>query len=215
MIRDLMFYSKKVVEKGLVVGPGGNTSVRIGETMWISPSGFSLDNIAREDWVPVDIGTGRYEHPRLRPSSEVAMHLYIYRQRDDVHAVIHTHPPVTLGFLCSGYDEIPHLFPDYTVLMGNVPSIEYIVPCSEQLAQAVLKAMSDREHHALLMKNHGVITVGANVLEAYYRAELLEDAAKIYWIAKTVGQPRPLTVEEKQEILELEAEKYRQKLIRG
>jgi L-fuculose-phosphate aldolase len=213
LIQQLALYSRKIVDKGLAAGPGGNTSVRDGSIMWISPSGYTLDEIGEEDWVGVDIESGTSLHPTLRPSSEVAMHLGIYRERKDVQAIIHTHPPVTIGVISSGYDEIPAMFPDIVALVGEIPSIDYVIPCSDELAQEVVRALGNTGYQALLMKNHGLITLGSNVKQAYYRTEIVEDAARIFWIAKSLGNPRCLTADEKRAILDLEAEKYRQKLM--
>jgi L-fuculose-phosphate aldolase len=211
--QELASYSRKIVENKLVVGPGGNTSVKDGNIMWISPSGFTLDEIQEENWVAVDIESGKGMHPFLRPSSEVVMHLYIYRTRKDVQAIVHTHPPITIGVISAGYDEIPAMFPDIVALVGDIPCIDYVIPCSDDLAEAVVDVLQNPVHQSLLMKNHGLITLGASVKQAYYRTELIEDAARIFWVAKSVGTPRMLTAQEKSEILGLEAEKYRQKLM--
>lgn len=196
-----------------MVGPGGNTSVRDGNIMWISPSGFTLEEIAEEDWVSVDIASGKSMHPTLRPSSEVEMHLGIYRSRKDVKAIVHTHPPITIGVISAGLDTIPAMFPDIVALVGEIPSIDYVVPCSNDLAKAVTDVLQNPVYQALLLKNHGLITLGVNIKQAYYRTELIEDAARIFWVAHSVGTPRILTQQEKSEILGLEAEKYRQKLM--
>ncbi|QYR23855.1 class II aldolase/adducin family protein [Paenibacillus sp. sptzw28] len=211
-MKELSFYGTKIVQKNLAVGPGGNISAREGKTMWISPSGLALDEITEDQWVAVDIETGHYQHPTLKPSSEIAMHLYIYRKRPDVNAVVHTHPPVTIAVISSGYDEIPFMFPDHVALVGKLSSIDYVVPCSEELAQAVIQSITPSST-GLLLKNHGLITIGSTFKQAYYRTELVEDAARVFWMAKLMGTPRILTGEEAGEILGLEAEKYRQKLL--
>ena len=211
---ELTRYSARIVRRGLVVGPGGNTSARDGELMWISPSGYALDEIGADDWVAIDIGSGQVRRPEPRPSSESAMHLAIYRARPDVSAIVHTHPPTTIGVISAGLDEIPFMFPDQVALVGTVPCIDYVVPCSQELADAVVETMRDREVNALLMQNHGLITIGHNLKEAYYRTEVIEDAARVYWIAASVGTPRVLSAHEAGEIQNLEAERYRQRLLR-
>jgi L-fuculose-phosphate aldolase len=211
---DLTRYSARIVQRGLVVGPGGNTSARDGELIWISPSGYALDEIGAENWVAIDIGSGHVHQPEPRPSSESAMHLAIYRARQDVSAIVHTHPPTTIGVISAGLDEIPFMFPDQVALVGRVPCIDYVVPCSQELADAVVAAMRDPAVTALLMQNHGLITVGHNLKEAYFRTEVIEDAARVYWIAASVGTPRALTADEATEIQNLEAERYRQRLLR-
>ena len=212
---ELARYSARLVSRGLVVGPGGNTSARDGETMWISPSGFALDDIGADDWVAMDIASGKTLQAAPRPSSEFAMHLAIYRARPDVSAIVHTHPPTTIGVISAGLDRIPFMFPDQVAVVGDMPFIDYVVPCSQELADAVVAAMGDPAVSALLMQNHGLITVGHNLKEAYYRTEVVEDAARIFWIAATVGTPRTLTALEADEIRNLEAERYRQRLLRN
>lgn len=211
---ELARYSARIVSRGLAVGPGGNTSVRDGGTMWISPSGYALDDIAGEHWVPVEIASGRSLQDGPRPSSEVAMHLAIYRERADVDAIVHTHPPTTIGIISAGHDEIPYLFPDHVALVGRLPCIGYVVPCTPELAAAVIEAMGEPGINGLLMRNHGLITVGTTMKEAYYRTEVVEDAARVFWIALTSGTPQILSEHQAEEILSLEAERYRQRLLR-
>lgn len=214
LFKDLDEYSKKIVEKQLAPGPGGNISVRDGEVMWISPSGYSLDDIAPEKWVPICLKTGANLSRDLKPSSEILMHLMVYKFREDVNAIVHTHPPITIGIISTGYNEIPPMFPDYIAIVGKkVPYIDYIIPCSEELANAVVKVMKDPAYTSLFMKNHGLLTLGSNMKQAYYRTEIIEDAAKIFLVSKVVGEPRILNKEETNNISSLEAEKYRQKLL--
>lgn len=214
LLHELGHYSEHIVRRGLVVGPGGNTSVRDGAVMWISPSGYALDDIAVEHWVAVEIESGQPRQQEPRPSSESAMHLALYRARPDIEAIVHTHPPTTIGVISAGLKKIPFMFPDQVALVGSVPAIDYVVPCSQELADAVVAAMGQPTVNALLMQNHGLITVGHNLKEAYYRTEVIEDAARVFWIAKTVGTPRTLSPDEADEILNLEAERYRQRLLR-
>lgn len=209
---ELSYYGTKILKKNLAVGPGGNISHRDGNTMWISPSGFVLDEISDDQWIGVNIETGHYQHPTLKPSSEIAMHLYLYQNRPEINAIVHTHPPVTIAVISAGFDEIPFMFPDHVALVGKIPSIEYVIPCTEELAQAVVYALTP-PYAGLLLKNHGLITVGSTLKQAYYRTELVEDAARVFWMSRSMGTPRTLTDEEADSILNLEAEKYRQKLL--
>jgi L-fuculose-phosphate aldolase len=212
-LAELTRYARRIVERGLAAGPGGNVSIRDGERIWISPSGFPLDLIGRDDWVPMEIASGRIEREGPRPSSEFEMHLEIYRARSDVSAVVHTHPPVTIGVISAGIREIPPMFPDYVAIAGTVGMIEYVVPCSPELAAAVRQEIAAPGMGALLMQNHGLLTVGGSVREAYYRTEVIEEAARIYWVARSVGTPQVLTGAQTAAILDLEAERYRQKLL--
>ena len=142
------------------------------------------------------------------------MHLAVYRARPDVAAIVHTHPPVTIGVISAGHAEIPFMFPDQVALVGKAPLLDYVTPCTQELADAAAAAMREPDITALLLQNHGLITIGHNLKEAYYRSELIEDAARIYWIAATVGTPRILTAGEADVIRNLDAERYRQRLLR-
>ncbi|MCA9860923.1 MAG: class II aldolase/adducin family protein, partial [Thermomicrobiales bacterium] len=190
---ELARYAARIVDRGLAAGPGGNISAREGNRIWISPSGYPLDMIEGDDWVPMDIATGRVERSEPRPSSEFEMHLEIYRARPDVNAVVHTHPPITIGVISAGIREIPPMFPDFVAIAGAIGAIDYVVPCSPELAAAVRTEIADPAMSALLMRNHGLLTVGASVREAYYRTEVIEEAARIFWVARSVGTPQVLT----------------------
>ena len=212
-LAELTRYSRRIVDRGLAAGPGGNVSVWDGDRIWISPSGFPLDLIEPGDWVPMAIATGAIERPGPRPSSEFEMHLEIYRTRPDVNAVVHTHPPVTIGVISAGIREIPPMFPDYVAIAGTIGVIDYVVPCSPELAAAVRNEIAAPGMGALLMRNHGLLTVGGSVREAYYRSEVIEEAARIFWVARSVGTPQVLSAAQSAAILDLEAERYRQKLL--
>ena len=141
------------------------------------------------------------------------MHLAIYRARPDVTAIVHTHPP-TIGVIGAGLDEIPFMFPDQVALVGTMPCIDYVVPCSPEPADAVVTAMQDHGVNALLMQNHGLITIGHTLKEAYFRTEVIGDAARVYWIAASMGTCAHLSAAVAAEIPNLEAERYRQRLLR-
>ncbi|MDU5945606.1 MAG: class II aldolase/adducin family protein [Paenibacillus macerans] len=134
--QELCKYARKIVENGLVVGPGGNISARAGDKMYLSPSGFALEEIEPEQWIEVDIPTGQVTDSGLRPSSEVLMHLYGYRQKPDIGAMVHTHPPNCIAFTLIER-ELPIMFPDQAALVGRTAYIPYLIPTTDLLADAV------------------------------------------------------------------------------
>lgn len=207
---ELTKYARKSVAKGLVVGPGGNISARFEDTMYLSPSGFALEDIEPKQWVPVDIPTGNILDSTYRPSSEVLMHLFCYRVNPIMKAIVHTHPAYCIALTLVD-DELPMLFPDQAALVGDVAFVPYVVPTTDKLANLVAEK-ADR-YSSILLNNHGLVTTGKNLREAYYRTEVMEESAKIYLIAKSVGQPRRLTEEEYKEIQGLESEAYRVNLL--
>jgi len=207
---ELCRYARKTVANKLVVGPGGNISARHEGKMYLSPSGFALDEIAPEQWVEVDIGTGAIAGNGLRPSSEVLMHLYAYRQNPNIGAIVHTHPPYCIAFTLVERD-LPVMFPDQAALVGTTGYIPYVLPTTDRLADAVAAKVND--FSALLLGNHGLVTTGRNLREAYYRTEVVEESAKIYLIASSIRKPKALTEAEYKEIASLESEAYRIELL--
>lgn len=210
VIKDLKQYADKIVQTGLVVGAGGNLSMRDGNIMYISPSGFDLQEIEDHQWVRVDIETGQILD-NLKPSSEVLMHLECFRKRPDITAVLHAHPSYSVGVSSAGKD-IPCQFPDFPAMIRNVSYLEYLIPTTEVLADAVAEVIPDTD--VVVMRNHGVLTVGKSMKEAYFFLQIIEEAAKVYTISSTVGVPRILTEEECQALRNLSSEKYRSELLK-
>lgn len=208
---ELCKYAKKIVEQKLVVGPGGNISARANDKMYLSPSGFALDEVAAEQWVEVDIPSGKIaDASGLRPSSEVLMHLYAYRADPSIGAIVHTHPPHCIAFTLVE-QQLPIMFPDQAALVGKTACIPYVLPTTEKLAEAFAAKVT--EANSFLLGNHGLVTVGRNLREAYYRTEVVEESAKIYLIAKSIREPKVLSDEEVEEIASLESEAYRIQLL--
>lgn len=209
--KELTKYSRKIVQRRLVAGPGGNISVRCGNYILISPSGLSLDEIPPDEWVLVHLDTGE-TNSSARPSSEVNLHLALYRTREDVEAIVHTHAIYCIGLSSAGLT-IPPMFADFVAIMGEVAYLDYIIPTTNELADAVAETIGT--HHALVLRNHGAITVGGNLKEAYYRTEILEDAAQIYYLSLQCGKPRFLSEDECSAVLNLESERYRINLLKN
>lgn len=209
--KELTVYGKKIVEKQLAAGPGGNISARDGNFVYLSPSGSALDEIAEKEWVKVNLKTGRVYGDR-RPTCEISMHLGIYLARPDVKAVIHTHPVVTTGLISAGV-KFKALFPDFVAMLGReLPVIPYVIPAGEEIRNAVVKKI--RHHNVVLLKNHGAVCVGENLRESFVRSWLVEEAAKTILAGKTAGNLRYLTLKEVIGVENLEAEDYRKMLLK-
>ncbi|MBD2867470.1 class II aldolase/adducin family protein [Paenibacillus arenilitoris] len=207
---ELCKYARKTVANKLVVGPGGNISARFDGKMYLSPSGFALDEVEPHQWVEVDIETGAITDIGLRPSSEVLMHLYAYRANPDIGAIVHTHPPYCIAFTLVER-ELPIMFPDQAALVGKTVYVPYVLPTTDKLADAYVAKVN--EASSVLLGNHGLVTSGRNLREAYYRTEVVEESAKIYLIATAIREPKALTKEEFEEIASLESEAYRIELL--
>ncbi len=216
IIQELEQYGKLIVEKGLTAGPGGNISAKQGNTIYLSPSGFSLAEIDTNQWVKIDLKTGKKKGKNngLRPTCEVSMHLGCYVCRSDISAVIHTHPIVATA-LATADVEFKALFPDFVALLSSeVPVLDYVIPAGEKIRASVTGEIK-KGYNAVLLKNHGAVCVGCNLREAYYRCLVLEDAARFLLITLSIGKkPRYLTSKEVKGIDNLEAEDYRKLLLK-
>ncbi|MFI3546556.1 class II aldolase/adducin family protein [Mammaliicoccus sciuri] len=210
---ELEFLGKEIIKQKLAAGPGGNISVIDEDVIWISPSGFNLDEVKISDWVPIDKNTGNILNDHLRPSSEIEMHRLMYLKDNSIKFIVHTHPIFTLAILSSGYKQIPFLFPDHVAIAGNMPLVKYVKPCSVELANEVVKNQIVGGS-GLLLENHGLITVGSTSKEALTRTSIVEAAAEVFVHAKSIGTPKILTEQEIADILNLDAEKYRQELLK-
>ncbi|MEK3993944.1 L-fuculose-phosphate aldolase [Paenisporosarcina quisquiliarum] len=209
VIEELNKYAHKLVDQGLVVGAGGNLSMRDGGYMYISPSGFDLKEIEPHQWVKVDITTGEIEG-NLRPSSEVLMHLECFRKNEEIQAVLHAHPTYSVGVSSAGKD-IPPLFPDFPAMVKSVGYIDYVIPTTNLLAEKVAELV---DKDVIIMRNHGVLTLGKTMKEAYFFMQLTEESAKVYTISSIFGGPRVLTEQECEDLRNLSAERYRSKLLK-
>ncbi len=211
--RELLAFGRKIAERMLVVGPGGNTSARAGDAIVVKASGCAFEDCSEDDYIPIDMSTGEVIGSTKKPTCEIHMHLACYLKRPDVNAVVHTHPPVATGIASAG-QSVPPIYPDLVALVGaEIPVLPYIVPGGKALAKAVAEVIGD--HNAVLLGNHGLLTVGANLREAYFRNLLVEEAAKTWLAARAVGTPYILTPEQVEEVYNLEAEDYRRALLRG
>ncbi|MBN2098633.1 MAG: class II aldolase/adducin family protein [Dehalococcoidia bacterium] len=181
-------------EKGLVVGTSGNVSQRFREPdgrelVAITPSGRQYDTMEAEDIVLVDMEGQRVEG-ELAPSIETMLHLGIYRARKKVRAVVHAHAVFGSAIAVTG-KEIPCLLDDQvTFLGGEIKVAAYALPGSPELAKNVVAALGPR--NAVVLANHGTISVGRNLREAFNNCELLEKTARVYVLAMGLGTLTPV-----------------------
>jgi len=136
MQEKLSHYARRVAEKGLAAGAGGNLSVCVDNTVWISRSGIALEDMRPGDFAPVDLRTGRPLRRDIRPSSETGTHLAIYRARDDIRAVVHVHPPFVTGLASAGVDFSTFTF-EAVLDLGPVDILPLVPPGSSELAERV------------------------------------------------------------------------------
>jgi len=208
---ELCRIGRRLYERHLTSGAGGSISARTSKNeVLIKPSGFSLADMVPEHIVKMNL-KGEILEGKYPPSTDAPWHLIIYEMRPDVNAIVHAHPPICGGFACAGISlDIP-TFTEVIIQIGRIPFMDYATPTTMDYARKVAESL--RDVNALLMKNHGIITLGANLEQAFQRAELLEDFARMVLIAKILGGPIILSEEEVHKLRTLESEKWRMKIV--
>lgn len=190
--RELCRIGRRMVETGLVLGAAGNISVRRGDLVAISPAGMRLEEMTPEDLPVIDL-TGAVVEGSRRPSSETPMHLAIY-EATGAPAIVHTHS--TYGAVVAAtMTELPPIH-YYTLLLGGVVRVaEYATYGTPELAANVRKAMAGGMR-AALMANHGGVTIGVDLEDAFENARILEWLCGVYVRARSIGEPQILTDEQ-------------------
>lgn len=207
---ELIEAGVKIVRAGLVAGAGGNISARAGNLVWMKPSGIALDELKLADLCGLDLATGKQVRGRLKPTSEVNMHLAVYRHRPEVRSVVHTHSPWASGVISAGIQLRP-MFAEFVNDLGRTGTLPYVTPTTQRLADAIGDKMKTCD--TVFMVNHGVLAVGVNVKQALFRVMVVEHAAISLVAACAVGQPKFFTRAQVAEILSLDAVQYRTKLL--
>lgn len=196
--RDIVEIGKRIWQRGYVAANDGNLSIRIGDRVLVTPTGVSKGFLRAEDLVVVG-ADGKKIAGGLEPTSELNMHLHVYSIRPDVEAVVHAHPPKATGFAVAGVPLAQCVLPEVILTLGDVPLTDYATPSTEEVAQAIDGYI--RRFSALLLRNHGALTVGKDIQEAYYRMETVEHFAEITLAARTLGGESPLSVDEVRKLL--------------
>ena len=189
--REIAEVCRRLWERGLIAGPDGNVSVRLDEdAILVTPSGLSKADVTPDAVVQID-RSGVASGGKGRPSSEVAVHLRIYARRPDVRAVVHAHPPTATGFAVAGESLPADVLPELICQMGDVALVPYGMPGTEELADRCEPHLAS--HDALLLANHGAVTVGATLGIAHQRMESLEHTARIVLTARLLGRVHTLS----------------------
>jgi L-fuculose-phosphate aldolase len=189
--------SRRLAAEGLVLGTSGNVSARRGDEVAITPTGAVLAELEPEQVSVVDLA-GEQVDGDLAPTSEIELHLGVYR-RYDAGAVVHTHAPMATALSCV-LEEVPCVHYGMLQLGGAVPVAPYATFGTPELASSVLDALEGRR--AALMANHGAIVHAGGLEEALQLSLLLEWACDVYWRAAQVGDPRALGAEERQAVID-------------
>ncbi|GHH04038.1 class II aldolase/adducin family protein [Streptomyces lanatus] len=190
---SLVATARRTVAEGLVVGTSGNVSVRVGETVLVTPSGVPYDRLSAEDVTGVDLD-GRRVLGALTPTSELPMHLAIYRATD-AGAVVHTHA-VHATAVSTLVPELPLIHYMAAAMGGTVRVAPYATYGTEELAENMLRALTERT--ACLLRNHGTIAYGSTLDQAYDRTAQLEWMCRVWLTASSVPGLAPTLLSEGQ-----------------
>lgn len=188
--RELVRFSRWIARLGFAPGTAGNLSVRLDDDrLLVTPTGISKRLLQAGDLVIVDLRGGLVAGSR-NATSELSMHLAIYQLRPDVHAVVHSHPPIATAFACSGRGLDDRLCQEAIMTLGTVPLARYATTGTDEVASSLAPLIPT--HDAVLLENHGAVTCGATLLQAFLYTETVEHLAQVALACHQLGSARPL-----------------------
>lgn len=190
--KEIISINRACVDHGLIRSSDGNISSRLdNERFLMSPSGMYKKRMKPKHLLIVNWEGEKVKGKRdLQPSSEILLHLEAYRQREDIRAVLHAHPPFSTALTIAGIPFPTDIIPEVLIALGEVPTASYATPGTLDLALSIRDLI--KTHNAILLSNHGSLTVGKNLEEALLALERMELAAQLYYLAHNLGKVIPL-----------------------
>jgi L-fuculose-phosphate aldolase len=191
---DIVEVGRRMYARGYTASNDGNISVRLDAGRLLMTPKSVCKGFMEPAMMCITDLDGRKLAGERDPSSEMQMHLEVYRQRPDVNAVVHAHPPVATAFAVAGIPLDRAVLAEVVTTLGSVPIAEYATPSTKELPEAVRKYV--RAHDGMLLANHGALTLGADLFSAYYKMETIEHFANISFVARMLGGERLLSRDE-------------------
>ncbi len=199
--REICEVGRRIYQRGYVAANDGNISARLGpDRVLCTPTGVSKGFMAEDMLCLCDL-EGRQVAGHLKISSEIRMHLEIYKLRPDIHAVAHAHPPTATGFAVAGIELTQCILPEVIVSLGGIPLAPYATPGGPQIFEPMKPLLE--KYDAVLMANHGVVTLGKDVMDAHFKMETVEHFARIALVAHQLGSAKTLTAPQVGELIDL------------
>ncbi len=196
----------RIAEKGFVTATDGNVSARLPNgNILATPTSMNKGFVTVDDLVEVNVD-GFQRSGTRQPSSEMDMHLFIYRNRSDVNAVVHCHPPYATGFATARIPLDECLFPEVIVNLGAIPLAPYATPSTAEVSDSIAPFVKNAD--AILLANHGAVTYGKDLWDAYFKMEKVEHAAHIVFVARMLGGEKPLSAEQVRLLRNISVESY-------
>ena len=194
---------QRIYNKGMVAANDGNISVKISENEFLcTPTGVSKGFMTPEFICKVDKnGKVIQANKGFKPSSEIKMHMRVYRERPDVNSVVHAHPMYATSFAIAGIPLTEPIMPEAVIALGCVPIAEYGTPSTEEIPDAVAKYV--QHYDAVLLENHGALSYSDSLINAYYKMESLEFYAQLLYQSRVLGGPKRLSEAQVQRLYEL------------
>ena len=194
---------KRIYNRGMVASNDGNISVKLNDNEFLcTPTGVSKGFMTPEYICKVDAkGNVLQAYEGFKPSSEIKMHLRVYKERPDVNSVVHAHPVYATSFAIAGIPLTEPIMPEAVIALGCVPIAEYGTPSTEEIPDAVSKYLP--YYDAVLLENHGALAFSDSLLNAYHKMESVEFYAQLLYQAKMLGGPKPLSEEQVQRLYEI------------
>jgi L-fuculose-phosphate aldolase len=191
---DIVEVGRRMYARGYTASNDGNISVRLGADRLLMTPKSVCKGFMTADMMCITDLQGRKLQGDRDPSSEMLMHLEVYRQRPDAQAVVHAHPPIATGFAVAGIPLDRAVLAEVLTTLGSIPIAEYATPSTSELPEAVRKYI--KAHDGMLLANHGALTVGGDLFAAYYKMETIEHFAKISLVARLLGRENLIAREE-------------------
>ncbi|HEY9784962.1 MAG TPA: class II aldolase/adducin family protein [Candidatus Obscuribacterales bacterium] len=197
----LVAVSRLCYERGYICGTEGNFSIRLaGDVILTTPRGVCKGKISEDELVLTDLGgTPLDPSSRRMPSTELKMHLSAYVLRQDVHAVVHAHPTVAVGFTVAGKPLTQCILPEVVCTLGAIPVAPYATPSTEEVSKNIASFV--KKHDAIMLDHHGALCLGKDIWDAFYKLETLEHQAQTMLVAHLVGGVKPLTSSQVKKLL--------------
>ncbi len=194
---------KRIYDKGMVASNDGNISVKLNDNEFLcTPTGVSKGFMTPEYICKVDAEGNVIEaNEGFRPSSEIKMHLRVYKERPDVNSVVHAHPLYATTFAIAGMGLEEPIMPEAVIALGTVPLTEYGTPSTNEIPDAVSPYLQN--YDAVLLANHGALSFSDSLLNAYHKMESLEFYAQLLYQSKMIGGPKLLTDEQVERLYEI------------
>lgn len=204
---EIIKICRLIYAKGFVAATDGNVSVRVPESgnILTTASGVNKGLIKIEDIIEVNLN-GEIISGNKKPSTEIAMHIFIYFKRTDINAVVHAHPPYATGFATAHQDLTGCILPEVIVGLGAIPLADYATPSTIEVVRSIEPYVTKTE--AILLANHGVVTYGKDLLDAYFKLEKVEHLAHVTFVARLLGGEKYLSLQDVEKLKSISEAAY-------